>query len=89
MKLTVPQFRALEAVQKGRVLRSVMGDEFIAPGMRSQAVWVLFVQRLIADGPKIGELKRMVLTDSGKRLLERIEQGAQPEAASPSVLEDD
>ena len=75
MRLTVPQYRALEAVQRGQVLRAVLGDEFIAPGVRAQAVWVLLTNQLIADGTKAAgsELTKMVLTESGRLILKRIQ----------------
>lgn len=75
MRLTIPQYRALEAVQRGQVLRSALGDAFIAPGIRQLALWVLFTNRLIADGPKVAggsELTKMVLTESGRLMLERL-----------------
>jgi hypothetical protein len=72
MKLTVPQYRALEAVRRGKVTRGYfdMGDTLTLPGIGSQAIEALLKVGLIADGAMLGNRVTMVLTLKGEVALD-------------------
>jgi hypothetical protein len=67
-KLTLAQWRALEAVQRGTVTRTyaTRKDKFSCPTVGARAIWSLLKAGLITDGPKNGDRVQMILTPTGE-----------------------
>jgi hypothetical protein len=69
--LSLAQFRALEAAARGEVIRTFRntGTTLTSPSVNSKALWSVFRNGLIANGPRIGDRCTMVLTSRGKQEL--------------------
>lgn len=72
MKLTLLQYRALEAVRRGKVTRGYIdaGNTLTSPGIGSQAIKALLKAGLIADGAMLGTRVTMLLTLKGEVALD-------------------
>jgi hypothetical protein len=70
--LSPAQLRALEAAGRGEVIRTFnnTGTTLTCASVNSKALWNVFRDGLIANGPRTGDRCTMILTRRGKQELE-------------------